>query len=196
MSEAPDEPREKFAPSVKLKADGALATPRYERMALMMAEGIPHTEAWKAVGGTNSESGSRKYGQKIFRNNVFIKRVEDLKTEKEELEADPIWGEAKWMANQLWRHAMATGDPKGLSQAADLRYKIAEKQSSYAPAPERPAGQAAAAGEESTPKASVGAPSAKSTQTMRDPAAIKEAMMRIGRQDEDVEETEDEAEDA
>lgn len=123
-----------FEPQVVLKADGALRNDRHERLALMIAEGIPDMEAWKGAGGLTKES--RKYGRRIFANAVFIERVRVLTEEKAELERDPIWGEAMWQVNQLWRQAIAVQDLRTMSEAAKMRLTIAEKMQAAKPAPE------------------------------------------------------------
>lgn len=174
------EPKIAYEPIVAANPDGSLKNERHERMALMMAEGFTDLEVWKTFSETQSKQ-SRKYGKRIYANNNFRKRVMDLAAEKQELERDPIWGEAKWMVNQLWRQAIACQDVNTMKEATKMRLTIAEKS---APPPE-----------ESTPSATAKGPGRPLAESAQSKGAsiqdIKAKLMRVGRQVDDEEFSED-----
>lgn len=169
-----------FEPTVKLKQDGALANARYERMALLRAEGFKDTEIWKACGGSTTDSGSRRYGRRIFQNKVFLERAATLEAERNALYDDPIWGEAGWQINQLYRAAVLEGDTKTMLDAVKMRLRLAENIKNMSDLQKPPP--------EETVKRGPGAPISEMRQTKRDPAAIKAALLQRNRQSEAVDE--------
>lgn len=168
-----------FDPHCRLKEDGALANPRHERLAILLAEGFERNDALKAVGeGASLTQGKRRYGRRILTNDVFLSRVKVLADERTELEKDPIWGEPMRMTQQLWRSAILAGDIKTMMEAAKLRMTIAEKRMPDVD-PDAPAPSARGPGR----------PSAESTQTKGlPPDAIKAKLMRVGRKDPELDE--------
>lgn len=174
-----------FEPHISLKDDGALANSRQERLAILLAEGFSQAEALKAEGaGESLTQGKRRYGKRIFTNEVFVARVKTLTDEAEELAKDPIWGEPARMVQQLWRSAVLANDVKTMMDAAKLRMQIAEKRET--PAPER--------GSEAR---GAGKPASENPQAARlSPEIIRSKLMDYGKREpalDDDTETEGEA---
>jgi hypothetical protein len=117
-----------YEPRVQLRPDGMIDNLRFERLAMLIADGVDLIAAWKAPGceGTTSQ-GSRRYGKKVLANKVFLARVKTLSDERAAFEADPVWGEAMWMVTQLYRTAIIGNDIRTMSEAVKLRVQIAEK---------------------------------------------------------------------
>lgn len=114
--------------------DGSLSYPLAERLALMMADGVADTDAWRILGKENNSSGGRTR-RAVLAHPVFKLRLEELMAEKAESEKDEVWGEPRWMAQQLWREARATGDLPLAQKAAEMRLRIAEKSQAEKPPP-------------------------------------------------------------
>lgn len=121
--------------------DGAISNPKVERFALMLADDVVPATAWRTLGGSN-DGGSFAYRKKIETDERFLERLRGLKDEREILMADDLFGEAKWMARQMWREARAKGDSTLMKNAADMRMKILEKEDARSsagdPAPRGP----------------------------------------------------------
>lgn len=120
-------PAQRVASAFVARADGRLSRPAAERFALLMAEGLEPPAAWRALGKKN-DSGSLQYRKAIQDSPVFKVRLADLIAEKETLMQDVVFGEAKWMANQMWREARETGNATMMQKAAEMRWKIAERE--------------------------------------------------------------------
>jgi hypothetical protein len=161
--------------NLKLSEDGAIATVIAEQLALMVADGVKLTDAWRALGKTNT-GGMLAYRQNIERDPVYIARVETLMAEKDLVLKDDVWGEMRWMALQLWREARAARDYKLMEKAADMRMKVADRQASARQAIDAPAEIVDAPSE----KRAVGRPVTESPQTKIDMAAIKDKLIHIG----------------
>lgn len=175
--------------TIKADDDGALNHVDLEDLAQMMADDVPAHEAWKALGKANDGSAGtkRRFAEK---HPAFITRLNSLREERVELEkSDPIFGEAAWMARQVWRMARGKNDIKTMMEAAKLSYDIAKQRAGSRPA--------APEGEEAPdePKNGVGRPMKENPAARRDPAAIREAMKSMGRtrekDPENVEETDE-----
>ncbi len=110
---------------IKLASDGSLARVKLELFALLLADEFTEIEAWKAS-GHKIRAGRDSYRRHVSCNPLFQGRLKALMDEKQTLEADPIWGESTWMANQLWRTARATGDSTMMTKAAEMRFKISQ----------------------------------------------------------------------
>lgn len=135
----PDDPD---ALRIHIQADGSISRPSAERMALFMADDIGESDAWKLVGKKN-QGGSIAYRQKLVAATVFQSRLAQLKAEKELLMSDAVFGETKWMVQQMWREARATGQATMMQKAVELRMKILEREAAFidrdsAPTPGRP----------------------------------------------------------
>lgn len=116
----------KYFVRVKMLDDGRIQNDRFEGMALLMADGLTEQKAWTQVNGNNSADGSRAYRRKALAHPVFKLRMEDLMAEKSELEKDPLFGQAIWMANQTYRHAVNIGDVNMMERAAKMRLDAAK----------------------------------------------------------------------
>jgi hypothetical protein len=121
--------KELFETKVVRLADGAIQNPRIELFALLMADGVTRADAWRHA-GYRDDGGSGQYRIRIERTAEFQARMKDLQDEKAELEKDPLFGEIKWMANQMWRQARCTNDAAMMTKAADLRWKIVDRETS------------------------------------------------------------------
>lgn len=154
---------------VKMLDDGSIQNRRIEAVALFMADGLTEQAAWTHANGNNSKDGSRSYRRKIVGNPVFKLRIEDLMAEKTELEDDPVFGQAIWMANQVYRHAVVAGDVPGMERAAKMRLDAAKaKQTASAkPMP-------------GTPPARPGAPVAENPQASQSAMQIRERLIGRG----------------
>lgn len=161
-----------YEPSVRVDMTGALATARYEWMAIVVAEGFTENEAWRACGGSTADPGSRRYGRRIFQNPVFKQRVQNLMDEKDRLFEDPIWGEAAWQINQLYRCSVVEKDTKVMLEAVKMRLRIAEN---MRPPAEAPPPNPTARGP--------GAPVAENPQSKLNIKGIKAALMVQGREE-------------
>lgn len=111
-------------------SDGALSNPKAERLALLLADEVPINVAWRLLDGRN-EGGSLQYRKKMEAHPAFQKRLMSLKAQREEDLKDDLFGSMKWMAAQLWREARAKGDGTMLLKAADLQWKITEKEVAF-----------------------------------------------------------------
>lgn len=170
-----------FEVHVNVNADGALRSPRNERLALFMADGLPIGDAWKALGAENTGN-SVKYRARVVRSPAFTKRLEGLMAEKEALERDPIWGEAEFMTMQLYRHACVANDLGAMKTAVEMRFKVAERRAKYAEmanAPETPPDDPE--NPETAPiKRGVGRPPSENPQTKRDRGALRRELLEKG----------------
>lgn len=123
---------ERGEPKFRLLEDGSISTKRIERYVLFQVDEVPAAKAWQLAGYRN-EGGSLVYRRKVEAMPEYRERLETLLAEKAELMKDEVWGEAKQMANQLWREARATNDPKMMVEAAKMRLNIAEKEAVQRP---------------------------------------------------------------
>lgn len=168
-----------FEPRVRLLQDGSIANPKHEWLAMLVAEGLRESEAWKMLlqkEGKAVSDASRKYGKRVFANKVWIQRKETLVIEKTELEKDPLWGTALWQCAELYRAAVADMDPKLMAEAIKLRISIIEKMAPKAePAEAKPT-------DKGPGRAAAEAPQTKGLP----PAAIRAKLMQVGRSDEEL----------
>jgi hypothetical protein len=149
------------------REDGSLTNANMERYCLVLAEGLEPVEAWKAIGKKN-QGGSVDYRKRVEAYAPFVARLASLTAEREELMKDDLFGEMKWMANQLWREARAKGDTAGATKAAELRWKILEKESAMRTvAPDQPAGRP-------------GKPAVENPQTQHDLSGLKARLASMG----------------
>lgn len=110
-------------------AQGALSNPKVERYALFLADDVPASRAWALAGYTDDTGYAKNWRRRVERDPVFQGRVRELTVEREELEASVSpFAQARWTASQLWRDARAQGDVKASEKAADLLFKIAERE--------------------------------------------------------------------
>lgn len=148
--------------------DGAVTNERAERLALLVVDGLSENQAWKLLGGKTSGR-SWEYFSDIRTNPNYKGRVQQLLEEKDAFMADDLYGEAKWMANQMWREARATNNSTMMQKAAEMRMKIAEREADRAPAPQtgvlnqRP-----------------GKPSVENPQTFTGAEGVRQKLMQIG----------------
>lgn len=170
-----DEVETRFNARIRMLEDGSLSNRRAEQCALLMADGLTQPQAWRLLGGTNSE-GSLKYRKKVFGHPVYKLRIENLMTEKAELDQDQHFGDVRWMANQLWRQAVATNDTNLMKEAAKLRLEVG-KQMSGQRDKDMPG----------TPPARPGAPVSENSQARQSAAAIREGLIMKGLQTAKVE---------
>lgn len=131
IEQEPKGRRDRHAPVFRQdpNEEGALTNKTLERYVLMIVDDIPRAEAWRQLGKKNA-GGSFEYKKRCEAHPPFIARVAQLLAEKEELMADEVFGEAKWMARQMWRQARATENAAMMQKAADMRMKILEKETS------------------------------------------------------------------
>lgn len=110
-------------------ADGSLSNSRVERFALFLADEVPATKAWALAGYTDVSGYAKDWRKRVERDPVFQERVRGLMAEKAESEADPSpFAAARWTAKQLWRDARAVGDIRASEKAADLLFKIGDRE--------------------------------------------------------------------
>lgn len=150
--------------------DGSLKRQKAERFALNLADGLTATEAWYVAYDKHPQANSSRQlelRRHFEQDPVFKLRVEHLMAEKEAVMSDGVFGNAMWMATQLWRRGVCEGDSQMMQKAADLTFRLSEK---MAPPPEggAPAGRGP------------GKPSAENPQSRRNPAQIKQALMDLG----------------
>lgn len=178
-----DAPLKPFSPIAKIKADGALMNSDYERVALRLAEGFDFHAAWEAIGRKAENNDQRKYRNKLRQQGVFKNRVRQIMDEREKaLAEDDVYGEVKFMCNQLYREAMAVGDIGRVQKAVEMRLQIAKDQAAQrGPSPTAPSAAPAAleSADEATPEASrpVGRPPADAPQTKSTPSDIRKALL-------------------
>lgn len=112
---------------------GALSNPKVERYALFLADDVPASRAWGLAGYTDETGYAKGWRRRVERDPVFQGRVRELMTERQDLEASASpFAQARWTASQLWRDARAQGDVKASEKAADLLFKIAEREVDWA----------------------------------------------------------------
>jgi hypothetical protein len=122
--------REKLEPRFHLTEEGAVSNSKVELYCLALADGVEGATAWKNAGYRN-EGGSLQYRRKVEATSEFKARMATLMAEKADLEKDPMFGEMKWMAAQLWRDARAKADSKAMLEAAQMRWKILERETQF-----------------------------------------------------------------
>ena len=176
-----DAPLKPFSPIAKIKADGALMNSDYERVALRLAEGFDFHAAWEAIGRKAENNDQRKYRNKLRQQGVFKNRVQQIMDEREKaLAEDDVYGEVKFMCNQLYREAMAVGDIGRVQKAVEMRLQIAKDMAAHrGPPPATPSAAPAviesdAPAEESRP---VGRPTVESPQTKSSPADLRKQLL-------------------
>ena len=176
-----DAPLKPFSPNAKVKADGALMNPDYERVALRLADGFAFHQAWEAIGKKADNNDQRKYRNKLLKQGVFKNRVKQIVDERETaLAEDAEYGEVKFMCNQLYREAMAIGDIGRVQKAVEMRLQIAKDMATRRGPPlSAPSAQVVdaapdAPAEEARP---VGRPAAESPQTRSTPSDIRKALL-------------------
>jgi hypothetical protein len=140
---------------IRVGDGGAFTNHKIERFALMLVDGVlsPYkcfviTHASK---GGNLPGGKRQ--QNIMADAAFKARVEELKMEKERLEAEGVWGTLEWQARQSYRRACALEDLPRQLAATEQLMKIALR-GGRAPKEEKPEGDEA----DEAPKRGRGAP--------------------------------------
>jgi hypothetical protein len=114
-----------------LLEDGAISNARVERFALFVVDGVPPTKAWELAGyaDPSTSGGSRDWMSRARRHPAFLERMAVLEAERKSLEASPSpFAAARWSAQQLWRDARAAGDVKESGRAAELLFKIGERE--------------------------------------------------------------------
>lgn len=173
-----------YAPRSKLKPDGSLSNPDYERVAIRMAEGVPFHQAWEAIGKKAKDNGQRKYRNQLLRQSGFKNRVKQIMDERTAAEAeDDIYGEPKFLVMQLYREAMAISDLPRIQKAVEMRLAIAREIAARRGAPPAAAAPAALESDDETPQDAprpVGRPPADAPQTKSTPSDIKRKLMEIG----------------
>lgn len=152
--------------------DGALSNPRMERYALYLVDEVPHTVAWPLTGGRMT-GGSNQYRRKVEAYPPFAARVAALKQEKEDLMADDLYGEAKYMAMQMWREARATGNATMAASALAARMKIMEKEDARRPIEAAPQDGV-------KPQGRPGKPVTENPQTHTGMEAIRQKLLEAG----------------
>lgn len=170
---------------LRMRDDGTLSSAKGEQMCLLMADGVSAWKSWQLLGGKDW-GGSGMHARWLKRNPIFIKRLDDLMTEKAELEKDPHYGSAKWQAAQMWRTARVLGDHSMAMEATKVLARLVEKSG---------VGMAAAAPVEPVIKAQPGKPSVdmqKAPSNGGEITAIRAELLRLGRP-EKVEKVEDAA---
>lgn len=164
-----EETVEKFGARVVMDEDGSIKNRRIEGLALLMADGLTQQQAWTLTDGENSESGSRKYRNRITAHPVFKLRLENLMSERDKLYDDPLFGESLWMANQMYRHAVAIADMSMLERAVKIRFEVSKAMAANRPSlPGTP------------PTRGAGAPVAENTQTRQSANALRDSLMAKG----------------
>lgn len=111
---------------LRMREDGTLSSAKGEQMCLLMADGVSAWKAWQLLGGKDW-GGSGMYARWLRRSPIFLKRLDDLMTEKAELEKDPHYGAAKWQAAQMWRTARVLGDHAMAMEATKILARLVEK---------------------------------------------------------------------
>lgn len=176
-----DAPLKPFSPNAKVKADGSLLNPDYERVALRLAEGFSLHQAWEAIGKKAENNDQRKYRNKLLKQAAFKNRVKQIMDERETaLAADAVYGEVMFMCNQLYREALAKDDIGRMQKAVEMRLQIAKDMAPQrGPPPAMPstgpdALESDAPAEESRP---VGRPPADAPQTKSTPSDIRKQLL-------------------
>lgn len=149
MEDADDEPplgeEEKVYPEnrrlhIKVRPeDGALARQKLEHYAILLADGLDAPVAWR-LAGHQGKGGTNNYRRQVEADQIFKGRLRVLLAEKERCDADPIFGDAKWMALQMWREARMSNNLALLQAAAAMRWKITERELAFKEAEAPPPG--------------------------------------------------------
>lgn len=190
MAAAPAEekPKQDWSARVQWRPDkSGLVNDKFELIALLMFDGTPELDAWALTHDDKriTSGNTRQYFNRILANEVFQERLMALEEEKTALEQDPIWGDAAWKANQLYRYAVANLDLQTMKMAAKMSFDIAERRHKAAQSDknESESTQNSAENDAETPepKAPVGRPTVKNPQTKRDPGQVRTALLAIGR---------------
>lgn len=135
--------------------DGSLSNKRVERYCLMRAEEvIAPTAAWTVcmAGGAKTKLPSNTYKKKILALQCVKDRIEELMAEKQELQAQGVWGQLEWQCKQNYRRACANDDARLMHAATEMLYKLASRAEKPAAPPP------AAEGDEPAVKRGPGAP--------------------------------------
>lgn len=107
--------------------EGELSNAKIEQYALMLAEEVVSPNAAWIICMSRAKGSvpSGVYRSKIHRSPAFRDRVEELMSEKAELETGGVWGRLEWQARQLYRKCAALNDVKGMQSATDTLLRIA-----------------------------------------------------------------------
>lgn len=183
------------APRVVLHADGWITNRRFERLAIMIADGFSFPDAWKVLpsgvgDGTlksANKGGSLEYRRKVEQNGLFKARVATLKAEREELMQDKAWGEIEHQIRTVYRHAHAVGDVKMMMTATESAIKVATIKANAMPKPDSDDPP-----ETEGKKRAPGRPTAESTQSKRNPAEIRDKLINMGVKEPENDEENDE----
>lgn len=113
----------------RLLDDGALSNAKVERYALFLVDGVAETSAWRLAGYALETGYAKDWRRRVKANAAFQSRLKTLEAEKLMLDqSDSPFASAKWSALQLWREARAKDDLGAATKAADLLFKIAERE--------------------------------------------------------------------
>lgn len=120
--------------TLRFLEDGAISNAKIERFALFLVDRVPVGRAWVLAGYSDPDTsgGSRDWQRRVRAHPVFKERVRFLEAERDQAEAAVSpFAMARFTATQLWRDARSVGDVREASKAADLLFKIAEREVSY-----------------------------------------------------------------
>ena len=120
--------------TLRFLEDGAISNAKIERFALFMVDRVPVGRAWVLAGYSDPDTsgGSRDWQRRVRAHPVFKERVRLLEAERDQAEgAVSPFAMARFTATQLWRDARSVGDVREASKAADLLFKIAEREVAY-----------------------------------------------------------------
>ena len=109
--------------------DGAVSNPKVERYALFLADGVADLDAWRLAGYAAETGYAKDWRRRVKANAVFQARLAALLEEKAVIESSGSpFAQARWAAGQLWREARAVSDIGAATKAAELLFKIGERE--------------------------------------------------------------------
>lgn len=122
----------------RVNEEGAITNAKVERYALMLADGVVPNVAWRNVGYALETGYAKDWRRRVDGSPVFKRRLAFLMAEKAETEASASpFAQARWAASQLWREARAKDDIRAAEKAADLLFKIGEREFAISQASEK-----------------------------------------------------------
>lgn len=162
--------------NLRLLEDGTLSNKNTELYVLLLADGVKELDAWRMSRkkATTTDGGSYKVNIRTAK--PFRLRLQALLKSKEELEAQGIWGQVHWQAQQMYATGRAKNDDGMCMKATEMLINVAKLSAPMAPAPETPT---------ETPPAGKGrgAPTSDNPQSKIDIHDIRSRLGRINRPD-------------
>ena len=122
--------QERVVARLRREEDGSLSNARIEQYALLRAEDVvTPAAAWTMImaAGDRKRAPSGTYQAKVHQSPAFKGRLEELVSEREQLQAQGPWGQLEWQTRQNYRRACAMNDVRAMTAATEMLFKIVSR---------------------------------------------------------------------